>query len=239
MKVITIGGGEVSELETLELDSFICQQTGKHKPKALFIPTASGDAEGYCMTFQHIYGERLGCKVDFLLATKSGFSQQDGIQQILSADLVYVGGGNTQKMLSTWRDYGIDVALRQAAHNGTVLSGLSAGAICWYDAGLSDSDRFVISEDTSWSLKRLEALGFLPGVFCPHLDKEQRHEPLLNLVLSSRERAIACDDGAAIFWENGVARVLTSLPNAYAYIYSEQLGEVRVDRFSSGDKLPL
>ncbi|WP_339486778.1 Type 1 glutamine amidotransferase-like domain-containing protein [Pseudomonas sp. EL_65y_Pfl2_R95] len=239
MKIITIGGGEISELETLELDYFICQQTGKAKPKALFIPTASGDADGYCRTFQNIYGERLGCKVDFLLATKSNFSQQDAMQQILSADLVYIGGGNTQKMLSIWRDYGIDVALRQAAQNGTVLSGLSAGAICWYDAGLSDSDRFTASEGTSWSLKRLEALGFVAGVFCPHLDKEQRHEPLLNLVRASRERSIACDNGAAIFWENGVARVLTSLPNAYAYIYSEQFGEVRVDRFSSGDRLPL
>ena len=239
MKVITIGGGEISQLETLELDYFICSQTDKREPKALFIPTASGDAEGYCKTFQHVYGKQLGCKVDFLLATKSNFSQQDAIQKILSADLVYVGGGNTQRMLKIWRDYGIDLALRQAGQNGTVLSGLSAGAICWYEAGLSDSDRFSAVEGSSWSLKRLEGLGFLPGVFCPHLDKEQRHEPLLNLVGSSGERAVACDNGAAIFWENGVARVFTSLPRAYAYIYTEQSGEVRADRFASGEKLPL
>lgn len=239
MKLITIGGGEISELETLELDSFICHQTGKSEPSALFVPTASGDAEGYCKTFQRIYSERLGCKVEFLLATKSDFSRQDAMQQILAADLVYVGGGNTKKMLSIWRDYGIDTALLQAAQNGTVLSGLSAGAICWYEAGLSDSDRFTAIEGMSWNLTRLDALGFLPGVFCPHLDKEERHEPLLNLVRSSRERAIACDNGAAIFWENGVAQVLTSRTDAYAYIYTEHSGEVCVDRFSSGEKLPL
>ncbi|VVO85801.1 Peptidase E [Pseudomonas fluorescens] len=239
MKLITIGGGEISQLETLELDYFICSQTGKREPNALFIPTASGDAEGYCKSFQHVYGEQLGCNVDFLLATKSNFSQQDAIQKILNADLVYVGGGNTQKMLAIWRDHGIDVALRQAGQNGTVLSGLSAGAICWYEAGLSDSDRFAVSDASSWSLKRLEALGFLPGVFCPHLDKEQRHEPLLNLVRSSGETAVACDNGAAIFWDNDSAQVFTSLPGAHAYIYTEQTGEVRVDRFASGEKLPL
>lgn len=239
MKLITIGGGEISELETFEIDSFVCGQTGRNKPKALFIPTASGDAEGYCKTFKQVYGERLGCTVDFLLATKSSFSQPDSIQKILEADLVYVGGGNTQKMLSIWRAYGIDAALLQAAQQGTVLSGLSAGAICWYEAGLSDSDRFAASEEINWSLKRLDALGFLPGVFCPHLDKEARHEPLLKLVRKSGERAIACDNGAAIFWENEEARVITSLPDAYAYIYSEKSGDVHVERFSSGEKLPL
>lgn len=239
MKIVTIGGGEISELETLDLDSFICNQTGKSTPKALFIPTASGDAEGYCKTFKHVYGERLGCKVDFLLATRSNFTQQDAMQKILYSDLVYVGGGNTQQMLAIWRDFGIDTALRQAGVNGTILSGLSAGAICWYEAGLSDSDRFSANSGSSWSLKRLEALGFLPGAFCPHLDKEQRHAPLQELVRSSGGRAIACDNGAAIYWEGGVAQVLASLPDAYAYVYMEHAGEVKIERFTSGQKLPL
>lgn len=239
MKIITIGGGEISELETLDLDSFICNQTEKSTPKVLFIPTASGDAKGYCKAFQHVYGERLGCKVDFLLATRSDFTQQDAMQKILNSDLVYVGGGNTQKMLAIWRDFGIGTALRQAGANGTILSGLSAGAICWYEAGLSDSDRFSAHSSSSWSLKRLEALGFLPGAFCPHLDKEQRHTPLEELVRSSGERAIACDNGAAIYWDGGVAQVLTSLPDACAYIYTEQAGEVKVEQFTSGQKLPL
>lgn len=239
MKVITIGGGEISELETLDLDAFICSQTGKSNPKALFIPTASGDAAGYCKTFQHVYGDRLGCDVDFLLATGSGFSHQQAVQKILDCDLIYVGGGNTQKMLAIWRDFQIADALRQAGENGTVLSGLSAGAICWYEAGLSDSDRFSAEPGSRWSLKRVDALGFLPGIFCPHLDKEKRHEPLLELVRSSGERAIACDNGAAIYWQDGVAQVLTSFPNAFAYIYTEQSGEVSVERFSSGQQLPL
>lgn len=237
MRVITIGGGEISELETLELDSFICSQTFKRRPSALFIPTASGDAEGYCKTFRHVYGERLGCRVDFLLATNSRFSQEEAIQKVLHSDLIYVGGGNTERMLEIWRKFGIDKALRLAGENGTILSGLSAGGICWYESGLSDSDRFTAS--SSWGLKRLDALGFLPGIFCPHLDKEQRHAPLQDLVFSSGERAIACDNGAAIYWENGVARVLTSLPNAYAYIYTKHSEVVHVERFENGEKLAL
>lgn len=237
VKIITIGGGEISELETLDLDAFICSQTGKSTPKALFIPTASGDADGYCATFQHVYGERLGCEVDFLLASRTDFSHQQAVHKILNADLVYVGGGNTEKMLAVWRDFRIAAALRQAGESGTVLAGLSAGAICWYEAGLSDSDRFTAGSD--WRLKRLGALGFLPGVFCPHLDKEQRHAPLLELVRTSGERAIACDNGAAVYWHDGVAQVLSSLPNAFAYLYTEVSGEVGVERFSAGQKLPL
>lgn len=234
-----MGGGEISQLETLALDSFICSQTGKRRPKALFIPTASGDADGYCKTFKHVYADRLGCEVDFLLLAGSGCTHQQILQKILSADLVYVGGGNTQKMLSIWHERGVVPALRQAAQNGTVLSGLSAGAICWYEAGLSDSERFTAEPGADWRLRRVDALGFVPGIFCPHLDKEQRHAPLLELVRSSGERALACDNGAGVYWDNGIAQVLTSLPDAYAYLYTEQAGEVSVERFGPGQHLPL
>lgn len=237
MKIISMGGGEISGLETLELDHFVCNQTLKRKPNALFIPTASGDAEGYCEAFQYVYGQRLGCRVDALLTTGSGFSKKEAAQKIMNADLVYVGGGNTQRMLDIWRKFEIDEALRRAGENGTILSGLSAGGICWYESGLSDSDRFASS--SSWSLKRIDALGFVPGLFCPHLDKEQRHAPLHDLVLASGERAVACDNGAAVYWDNGVAQVLTSLPDAYAYVYTRNSGMVQIKRYGNDEKLEL
>ncbi|WP_162978999.1 peptidase E [Pseudomonas aeruginosa] len=237
MKIISMGGGEISELETLELDHFVCSQTLKLKPSALFIPTASGDAEGYCETFHYVYGQRLGCRVDALLATGSDFSKKEATQKIMNADLVYVGGGNTQRMLEIWRRFGIDEALRRAGENGTILSGLSAGGICWYESGLSDSDRFA--ENSSWSLRRIDALGFVPGLFCPHLDKEQRHAPLYDLVLASGERAIACDNGAAVYWDNGVARALTSIPNAYVYVYTKNSEAVQINRYENDGKFEL
>ena len=130
--LVVIGGGEISKKETLPIDKHIVALTGKRSPKALFIPTASGDADGYCATFHKIYGNILGCKTDVLLLLHSTPSYQALKKNILSSDLIYVGGGNTLAMIRRWRHLGVDKLLKKAYEQGIVMAGLSAGGICWF-----------------------------------------------------------------------------------------------------------
>jgi len=175
MHIVAIGGGEISLNQTLEIDQFIVDLTQQKRAKALFIPTASNDASGYCETFDQVYGKQLGCITDYLCLLDQKTSREDIQQKIDWADLVYVGGGNTLAMMQQWKNYGVDLMLRDAGQRGCVLSGLSAGAICWFSSGLSDSDAFT--GDSQWQYRQVQGLNLSPYLFCPHVDEEQRHEP--------------------------------------------------------------
>ena len=137
--IIAIGGGEISQNETYEIDKFIVEAAKKEKPNFLFIPTASKDAEAYVRIINKLYGE-LGCKTDTLYLSNTKVNTEEVNQKIENADIIYVGGGNTQYMMKVWQEYGVDKALIRAYKNGKVLSGLSAGSICWFISGHSDSE---------------------------------------------------------------------------------------------------
>jgi dipeptidase E len=146
------------------------RMTGKTHPRAIFVPTASGDSLEYWEAFRSVYEADLGCDVDVLLV--AGAAAPDGAdEKISAADLVYVGGGNTKEMLETWRRKGVDVALRRAGETGTVLGGVSAGAICWFSYGNSDAPRFEGRTDVQTC--RVDGLGFVEGTLCPHTVREE------------------------------------------------------------------
>src|SRR3989338_8931348 len=107
MKVVTIGGGSLEKTHTLAIDREIVCLTGKKHPRALFIPTASSDDCGYWKIFQKIYGKKLGCKADVLFLLRETPAFQEIRSKILSADLIYVGGGNRLKMMRRWRYLGV------------------------------------------------------------------------------------------------------------------------------------
>lgn len=237
MNIVTIGGGEIADYETYRIDELIKSLTRKHRPNAVFIPTASGDAAGYCQNFSRIYGEQLGCEVDYVLATSPQFDIRKAQKSIADADLIYVGGGNTRKMLDRWQETGISEALINAGKSGTVLSGLSAGAICWHTVGLSDSEKF--SSDKNWRLTVVKALDLLPGMFCPHLNAEHRHGALIDSVTETRIPAIACDNGAAVHWDGERAVAVTSMPGAYVYVFHPSGPRTTIHRFTDEDQLPL
>ena len=237
MKIIAIGGGEIKNHDTISIDKFIVNQTIKHKPKALFIPTASGDASGYCATFDEIYGRILGCRTDHLLLLRRKSDRELCRRKIEEADLIYVGGGNTLRMLKLWRRLGVDRLISDAGKKGTVLSGLSAGAICWHDWGHSDSQSF--SGKNKWSYIKIRGLGLKKGIYCPHLDKEQRHKPFLEMVAKHRILGIASDENAAIFYERTRAVCVTSDIKARVHIYIPDSNNISVHSYQNGDEIEL
>ncbi|MCX6825371.1 MAG: Type 1 glutamine amidotransferase-like domain-containing protein [candidate division SR1 bacterium] len=213
-KIIAIGGGEVREKTTLQIDKEIINFSGKKNPKLLFIPTASGDVEGY---FEGIkkYFESLGCKVDVLYLIKNTPTKKEIEGKILSSDIIYVGGGNTLKMMSLRRKLGVDKILEKALKKNIVLSGLSAGSICWFKYGNSDSRKFT-SESTQ--LIKVSGLNFIQALHCPHYDVEiHRQEDLKRMMKKSPLVAIAIENDCAIQIENNNYRIITSKKGAKAY----------------------
>ena len=223
-KIVAIGGGELSTLETAEIDKHIIELTGKTRPKALFIPTASGDATGYVDTFEACYGKEYGCQTRTLNLTQNPPSFDKISALVLDSDLIYVGGGNTYRMMKIWRRLGLDTVLAEAASRGTVLSGLSAGAICWFKYGNSDSRSF--SNKIEWDYIRVSGLGFINAVYCPHYHSEKREDAFSQMIAKRGGIGIACDNNAAIEIVGNDYRVLTSAPNAKAYKLFKRNGRV-------------
>jgi dipeptidase E len=220
--IVVIGGGELIELETLEIDRKVVQLTQKAKPKALFIPTASSDAPGYCDTFSKVYGDILGCETSHLLLVSQTYTHDEITDLITAADLIYVGGGNTRKMLEIWKNTGVDTLLKEAYFSGTVLAGLSAGSICWFEYGHSDSEAF--DDQGEWQYIKLEAMGILPGIHCPHYNEDIRVEDFTRMVKGGGLPGIAVDNNCAIIYKDKEYKVMSTREEAKAYrvIDSEQ-----------------
>lgn len=218
-KIVTIGGGEIGRpgypVETTAIDKELIRLTGKKSPVVLFIPTASADSESYYDTFKEHFGKRLGCKTDVLWLIKEQPTHTKVAQKIGAADIVYVGGGNTQKMLRVWKRYGVDKLLEKALERGVVLSGLSAGSICWYRGGISDSRRF---KNPKADLIKVNGLGFIPALHSPHYDVEKDRKPGLKKIMKrSPGVAIAIDNCCAVEFIGDTYRVIASKRSANAY----------------------
>jgi len=235
--IIAIGGGELHLKETLPIDRHIVSLAGKRRPTALLIPTASGDSPLYPERFDRIYGKLLGCRTETLLLVRSERDRLRAERKIRRADIIYVGGGNTLRMMNLWRRLGVDEMLRQAGHRGTVLSGLSAGGICWHEWGDSDSRRRP--GRTDWSFIRVRGLGLCPGIFCPHLDSQRRHAGFKQMVLRSRRIGIACDDTAAVWYHGPSATCISARKAARVHLYRFQGGRLRLESYGNGETIPL
>lgn len=204
------GGGFSMEPENPRLDRFLLSLSSVTEPRVLFVPTASGDSDNYLRRFYSAF-TRLPCRPSHLSLFElppEGIADRVGL-----ADVIYVGGGSTFNLLTLWQAWGLDTLLKDAWQRGVVVAGISAGAICWFEQGLTDS----LDPGT---YRPLEALGWLRGSFCPHLDGEPQRRPMLTALLASGELApgYACDDGAALhFVGTSLKEAVTSRPEATAY----------------------
>jgi dipeptidase E len=217
---VLIGGGEIgrpgTKIETLSIDKEVVRLSGKRSPNLLFIPTASGDSTEYVKVVERYYGKKLGCQVSPLFLYGKQVSKHEIKKKIRAADIVYVGGGNTLRMLRVWKKYGLGELLEKAERRGTVLAGISAGAICWCKFGNSDSRKVV---DPSADYIRVRGLGFLPFFLVPHFDKEkERQASLKSMLEGTRQVAVGLDNCSALVIKNGMYKLLTSNKEARGHV---------------------
>jgi peptidase E len=209
-QIIAMGGGVlVPDTGNFKLERYILDATGKPKPRVCFVPTASGEHPEYVARFGESYG-RFGVEIGVLRFFRR--TPADLRAFLADFDVIHVGGGNTVSMLAVWRHWGFDNVLREALERGVVLCGSSAGAICWFEYGLTDS--------VDGPLIPMECLGFLPGSYCPHYDGEALRRPTYERLIASGELApgIACDDGAGAHYIDGrLAHVVSARPGARGY----------------------
>ena len=218
-KIVAIGGGEIGRpgfpIETTEIDKEIIKLTSKKNPKVLFIPTASSDSESYYKIVKKYFGDKLGCKTDVLYLIKEKITKKEIKKKILDADIIYVGGGDTLKMMKIWKKNGIDKILKEAYKKGVVLSGLSAGSICWFKWGNSDSKRFT---NPKAKLIKISGLGLINALHCPHYDFEKdRKTNLKKMMKKTSGVAIALDNCCAVEIIDNKYRIISSKPSANAY----------------------
>jgi dipeptidase E len=218
--IVAIGGGKIGTRETLPIDREIIRLSNKKNPRLLFIPTASSDSEIYWQQIQEYFGDFLKCKTDVLFLIKEKPSREQIRRKILSADIIYVGGGNTLQMMRIWRRLGVGKLLISAYKRGAVLAGVSAGSICWFESGHSDSMSFY--NPRKWKYINVRGLGLIKGIHCPHYNGRTRGVPrrkdFRDLIRKTSGVGIAIDNNCAIVFRDGrLFRVLRSKPRASAY----------------------
>lgn len=218
-QIICMGGGGFSmEPKNPLLDLYILGQSPKKKPRVCFVGTASGDSLGYIDRFLKSF-KKLNCEPSYLSLFKPPKGNLESF--VLEKDIIYVGGGNTRNLLLLWKEWGLDRILKKAWERGVVLSGLSAGSICWFEEGVTDS--------ISGRLTTLKCLGFLKGSNCPHYDGEKERRFSYHRLLKSKKikNGCAADDGVAFhFIGDSLARVVSSRPKARAYEVGMKNGKV-------------
>jgi len=214
LKIVALGGGSYNRRQTWRIDRQIVSMVDG-RPRVLFLPTAIDDDPKSADAFRKLYAEKLGCDVHVLnlVHHPPGESQISGL--INNSDVIYAGPGNTRRMLDTWRHTGTDVLLRHAAEKGTIMCGMSAGAIAWFAEGHSDSMRY--DGDEQWFYERVTGLGLVDALFCPHYHTQKREQDLARMVIRTGRVAIACDDDAAFAVEDDRYRVLPNNKGIKAY----------------------
>jgi dipeptidase E len=206
--IVALGGGGFTAGGDPRMDDFVVGLAGRERPRVCFLGTASGDSADYAVAFYETYRERSQPSHLELF----GVPRPDPAGFLLSHDVVYVGGGNTANMLAIWRVHGIDEALREAWERGIVLAGSSAGSICWFEWGVTDS--------FGDELAPLRCLGFLRGSNCPHYDSEERRRPTFRRLVAAGELppGFAADDGVALhFTGDELVEAVSAKDGAGAY----------------------
>ena len=192
--IIAIGGGGFGRsISSCLIEKYILSLTRKDSPKICFLPTATGDNDRYIVRFYSVF-TRFNCvptHIEFFNRTI------DINDHIMNQDVVFVGGGNTKSMLAVWSDWGMNNILKNAYNKGVIMTGVSAGAICWFTYGITDS----------WAneLQILPCLDFITGTCCPHYDEEPSRIPYVNKVLKQEKitNCISIEGGSAMHFIDG------------------------------------
>ena len=215
------GGGFSMPPDNGRLDAFLLalarERSGRHRPRICFVPTAAGDDDWAVARFYGAFA-RSSAASHLALFWRT---VEDADALLLDQDLVFIGGGNTVNMLAIWRRHGIDRALLAAWEAGVVMSGMSAGGICWFEGSTTDSFGPELRPVR-------DGLAVLSGSFVPHYDGESQRRPLFHRLVAdgALPDGYGVDDGAAlVFRGTDLAEVVTSMPDAGAYRVEAADGE--------------
>ena len=225
-RIVPFGGMRAKPGAVHPLVPYILGLTGKERPRVACLPTATGDAAESLVAFYNRIPADLAERSNLALFNRTVTDVRD---YLLSQDVIWVGGGNTANMLAVWRVHGVDGALRDAWEAGIVLTGGSAGSLCWFEGGTTDS--FNVNELAALR----DGLGFLPGSHCPHYDGEAQRRPLYHrLVGEGFPGGYAIDDDAAIRFEGTEAfEVVATRAEATAYRVERVGGAVQETRLEA------
>jgi peptidase E len=210
--VLAIGGGMLMPSDTIPLHvGYTLSLTGRPRPRICVLNTAVGDDPQYTL---RMYDRMVNVNAEVRhLALFPMPNVRDPEDLLLSQDAIFVGGGSVANMLAVWRVHGLDEIFRKAWHAGVVLAGSSAGGICWFEGGTTDS--------YGLELRPFQAgLGLLPGSYCPHYNSEDQRRRLFHRLVSegSLKDGIACDDGVGVHYiDDTLTDVVSDRPEGSAY----------------------
>ena len=211
--IVAIGGGGFGRNPNKPvIEDYIVNLSDSKKPTITFFPTASAEDSNYIVNFYTAFS-KLNCKAQHI----SLFKKTPDLKSIIDeSDIIYVGGGNTKSMLAVFREWNLDKFIIDAYKQGKILAGVSAGAICWFEVGITDS--------WAYGLRVLDCMSILNGVCCPHYDGEANRRPSVKKFLKDRsiESCLCIEDGAALHYENENLKTAISFyndKNAYQVRY--------------------
>jgi dipeptidase E len=200
---------------------YMASLTGKKRPRICYLPTASADSPSGIITWF-----RNCAPLDVEPFVQESFiassrQTQSWDEVLLSMDAIVSSGGNTLNQIAIWKAQGLDAILRQAWDRGIVLGGASAGSLCWFEEGTTDS--------RPKELSTVQCLGFLKGSHSPHYDREKDRRPLYQKLIGAGQMkpGYACDNDAGIYFEdNELKRVVATRADAKVYYVSVVNGNV-------------
>ncbi len=232
-KIVTLGGGEFTRREIDRIDRFALDLTGKYDPRVLYIPTASNDEERDLMTD---YFKGFGVsKYDILCLIEDKPTDEEIQEKIFSADYIFAGGGDAILLMDVWKRYGVDHYMRQAYYKDIVLSGISAGSICWFEIGHTDSLSY---HEENWDYCRMHGTGIIPAIHSPHFN-DHRNASLTRWMQTEALCGIGLEDCCALVGIDGRFSALTSRPEAKAHVFRNSGGTVTKEYYYDGEELKL
>lgn len=222
--IVASCGGFGMEPDNLVLDEYILGLARVPNPKVCFVPTASGDNDNFVRRFYESF-TKLECKPRHLSLFRPPCHDLESFVQ--EQDVIYVGGGNTRNMLLLWREWSLDEYFKSALAQGTVLSGLSAGAICWFEQATTDSYAPVHSDD----LASIKCLGLLAGSHCPYYDSENRKKDYHRRILAGEMMdGYATEVGTALHFKNQeLTAAVSSRDSVKAYRVGKENDDLAIE----------
>ena len=211
-KLIGIGGGRYDNGEITNIAEYIVSLSENKNPKVMFLPTAGfDDMDGDEPIFDTF--EKFGCSMKSMLLSKENYTAEQIENEIMSADIIYVGGGNLKFLMDTWTKTGADVILKKAFEKGKILSGYSSGMMCWFSEGYDDCN--------DGEFMFVDCLGLLPYSSCPHFEGG-RWPTFEQAIKGHKYSAYAAENGASICYIDGKTSVICGNEGGRVYFFNKE-----------------